>query len=172
MDAVNLYNHSLIAKVYKENLEGVLAVFRQAGIASQDCEDLAQDVFLKLMEQTYLNSTTLKGLVFSAAYHLRIDYFRRKQFAHRHLAPVAVEQCPSAYRNEGQMEAQEVANMERKAVACLQPLDARIYELSRFEGKKADEIAMQLNLGKRALENRLYRSKAYVRQSVRQAMSM
>ncbi|RKW62631.1 MAG: hypothetical protein D8B52_00285, partial [Prevotella sp.] len=71
-------NHiQAISAVYKEMKLSVFSIFRQVGIPESDCEDLVQDVFVKLLSIDTLRTETIKGITATIALRLRIDYLRR-----------------------------------------------------------------------------------------------
>lgn len=59
----------LIDQTYRKMWGSVLAIFRQACLCEADCEDLAQNVFLRLMSLDLLVPETIEGMTATIAYH-------------------------------------------------------------------------------------------------------
>ena len=74
----------LIDQTYRKMWGSVLAIFRQACLCEADCEDLAQNVFLRLMSLDLLVPETIEGMTATIAYHFRTDYLRRRAAIRRH----------------------------------------------------------------------------------------
>ena len=74
-----------------------------------------------------------------------------------------------SYTNQ-EAEVNDIKQAEMKVIRCMSELDSKTYVMSRFEEKTADEIALELNLSKRAVESRLYRMRNAVRGEIRKVI--
>lgn len=154
-----------IAQAYVAYREQLLAVFGQAGLAACDCEDLVQEVFVRLLGLDLIVPAQLKSLVFVTAYHLRTDLLRHRA-ARRKALLNASESTMMAWQ-EMSVECREIARMEKACCSRLKDMDRQVYTLHRKEGKDAQEIAQILDISPRAAESRLFRARRLVRQQLK-----
>lgn len=157
--------HEAIAWAYKRYRDALLAVFAQAGLTACDCEDLVQEVFVKLLKLDLIAPAQLKSLVFVTAYHLRTDFMRRRA-ARRKALLNAAQNAEQGYQDLS-VECREIASMEKACCEGLKTADRQVYTLHRNEGKDTQEIAAILNISPRAAECRLFRARKRVRQQLK-----
>ena len=169
MDAIHAKSREIIGQVYQEMRTDVYAIFRQACIPEDDCEDLVQDVFVKILKLDAILPDSLKALVARMAYQKRIDYFRHRQYINKVNADMQGWNMEQSYVNTN-AEVSDILRVEMKAIRCMAPLDRKTYELNRFDDKNSEEIALALNLTKKAVDSRLYRTRLLVRNSVKEAI--
>jgi RNA polymerase sigma factor (sigma-70 family) len=168
MATINDRNRQIIGETYTRIRQEIFSIFRQACIAEDDCEDLVQEVFLKIMGLDIIIEDQLKGMAVKMAYQKRIDYLRHracKNKVHDDLA----WQLERSYTCE-EAEVHDIMHIEMKAIKCMSDKDAEVYQMTRFEEKTAEEIALELQMTRRAVESRIYRTRIMVRHQVRQAI--
>lgn len=164
MDQVSQENRQSVGRIYTAIRSEIYSIFRQACIAEDICEDLVQDVFVKILGLDIIIEDQLKGLAVKIAYQKRIDYLRHRAYINK-------VQNEGAFMMEctyssADAEVSDILQIEMKVISRMGDLDCQTYCLSRFEDKTADEIALQLNLSKRAVESRLYRMRQTMRHSL------
>ena len=169
METINPTNSQMIGQTYREARQDIYAIFRQAGIAEDTCEDLVQEVFVKIMGLDVIIASQLKALAVRIAYQKRIDYLRHRAYINKVYGDMRGWQMEQTCTNS-EAEVNDILQVEMKVVRCMSELDGKTYMLSRFEDKTADEIALTLNLTKRAVESRLYRTRNMVRGEVKRVM--
>lgn len=170
MKQVRQENGERIGRIYTAVRAEIYSIFRQACIAEDTCEDLVQDVFVKILGLDIIIEDQLRGLAVKMAYQKRIDYLRHRAYINKMRGALTGWQMEHSYTNE-EAEVADLKRIEMHVVSKMSDLDRQTYELSRFEDKTADEIALDLNLTKRAVESRLFRARIMVRKSVRLAMN-
>ena len=161
-------NREIIGETYKTVRQQCYSIFRQACIAEDVCEDLVQDVFLKVLGLDIILQDQLKGLIIQIAYQKRTDYLRHRAFVNK----VRVERSwriEQSYTNED-AEVNDILQAEMKVINCMSEKDSRIYRMTRFEEKTADEIVLETGMSKRAVESRIYRTRIQVRNAVREVV--
>jgi len=167
----NLNNkNSIIANAYQQKREDLFKIFRQVGISETECEDMIQDVFIKIMNIDLLREDTICGLAVTMAYHLRTDWLRRRAIIVNKVKPQISEIYNDYICTNNSTEVNELAAIEMKVVGGMSELDSKTYTLSRFEEKTTDEIAQILNISNRAVESRLYRTRKLVREKISRAI--
>lgn len=169
METISNTNRQIIGETYKKVRQELFSIFRQACIDVDTCEDLVQEVFLKIMGMDIILEDQLKGLAVTIAYQKRTDYLRRRACINK----VHEKLSWMVERSYTNMEAEvnDILQVEMKVIRCMSEKDCQIYEMTRFEEKTADEIVLETGLSKRAVESRIYRTRIMVRDSVRKAMN-
>ncbi|MCH5309326.1 MAG: sigma-70 family RNA polymerase sigma factor [Prevotella sp.] len=168
MVTVSSENREIIGRAYQEVRPDIFSIFRQACIAEDTCEDLVQEVFVKIMGLDIIIASQLKALAVTIAYQKRTDYLRHRVYMNK-VRNEGSWQMERSYTNQ-EAEVNDILQTEMKVIRCMSELDSRTYILSRFEEKSADEIALTLNLSKRAVESRIYRTRQMVREHVRKVI--
>lgn len=168
MTTIETQNRQVIGQTYQQVRTEIFTIFRQACIAEDTCEDLVQEVFMKIMGLDVIIPKQLKGMAVKIAYQKRIDYLRRRAIinkVHDNLA----WQMERSYANTD-AEVNDILRIEQKTISAMSEKDAQVYCMTRFEEKTADEIVLETGLSKRAVESRIYRTRIQVRNNVRQAI--
>lgn len=161
----------LIAASYTEHHRSVYQYIYYRIACKEEAEDLAQDVFLRLLEyKQLLLPETIKLLLFTIAKNLVTDYLRsyyRKQELTSYMYEHAV-----TYTNdtESKIVADNLAAHERSRMQLLPPQRRTIYALSRFEDKSVADISAALQLSVRTVENHLRIGRKEVREYIRQCI--
>jgi RNA polymerase sigma factor (sigma-70 family) len=156
-------NHaSIIAQCYSDLHESLLTLMERSGIPTAAAEDIVQDVFVKLMQVDTLQADQVNNLARVIAFQKRSDWFRRRARQRRHAENWVLEE---AYTDSTLIVA-ELCQAEKRAVARLNRVDARVYTLSRYDGLSTKEIAERISLTGRAVESRLYRARNIIRRSL------
>lgn len=155
-DEIHRINESIIAARYVTDYDRVLRFIAQRVTDNAEAENLAQDVWLKLLEcDRPINEATLTSLIYTVARNIVNDYLRHLyivQDAHGEL-----RQSESIYAQdmESEVVARDLALHEQVRVRCLPAQRRIIYVMSRYEEKSVDEIAAALELSNRTVENHL-----------------
>ena len=117
-------------------------------------EDIVQELFVTLWvkhEQIQITSS-LKNYLFTSVKNRSLDYLKREQRKSHKLEHIAGEQeLPENLSSLWFAEAELQAVVD-KSLEKLPPRCREIFELSRFEGLKNQEIAEKLGLSKRTVE--------------------
>jgi RNA polymerase sigma factor (sigma-70 family) len=170
MEALSNHYAALVAEAYINWKDEVFAVFRQSHIDIQECEDLTQNTFVRLMGMTMLNADTMKSLVFTIAYRLRVDYFRHLTYSRSCHSENHGFCQPYEDDVDHRMTVLDIETTERRAMERLSDVDQIVYSMTRFEYLNVSEISKMLGLKPRTVEARLYRARRSVRQYMRQAI--
>ena len=137
----------------------------------EEAEDLAQDVYLRLMDyKQMICEDTVKYFIFAIARNLVYDYLRRhykKQEVTSYLYEHAV-----TYTNqtESKVIANDLAACEKHKLRLLPPQRRTIYAMSRFLDKSVSDISTELNLSHRTVENHLRLGRREMREYISQCI--
>ena len=162
-------NRKIIGDTYQEVRPEIFSIFRQACIAEDTCEDLVQDVFVKILGLDIIIENQLKALAVTIAYQKRTDYLRHRAYINK-MKNDSLWRMEQSYTNT-ETEANDILNMEMRVIRCMSDMDSKIYRMNRMEEKTADEIVMETGLSKRAVESRIYRTRKMVRKNIRRVIN-
>lgn len=156
-----------ISNTFVEMRGTLLSIFRQANIPEEECKDLVQDVFLRLLSIDVLRTETIKNITATIALRMRTDYLRHKAMIRRLYSDIDTADIYDYGYNDTSFDAKELALCETKIIESMCNTNRQIYELSRFEDYNYDEIAQTMNMSYRSVESRLYRARHDVRTAIR-----
>ena len=137
----------LIAEYYEEHRSSIFFYIYRRINDEGDAEDLVQDAFLRLLEyRMMIRRDTLKYFLFTIVRNLLNDYLRR-YYKRQEIDRYLYDMLP---------------------VSTVEP-ESRIV-MNRFQGKSSEDIAEELNLSRRTVENHLFISRKEVREFIRQCI--
>lgn len=173
MEATFNYSDRLITETYQEMrlhvffyIKKIIGCFR-----AEDLEDLTQDVFLRLLEyRQLLNDETIHSFVFTIARNLAIDSLRRHYKTDEVTSYIYANSTNSTNEVENQLIADDLADYEKQQLKLFAPQRRIIYTLSRYEGKSIDEIADEMELSPRTVENHLRLGRRDMREIFKQCI--
>lgn len=168
METIKENNRRIVGEIYQRIRQEIFSIFRQACIAEDTCDDLVQDVFIKILGLDVIYEEQLKGLAIQIAYQKRVDYLRHRAYVSKVMND-SLWYMERSYSNTD-AEVNDILQAEMKVIHCMSEKDAQIYQMNRFEEKSADEIVMETGLSKRAVESRIYRTRLQVRTALRKVV--
>ena len=156
METTAYTSDNIITCSYEEYHQVILNYITYRIAHRYEAEDLTQDVFVRLMDyKQMLRPDTVKYFLFTIARNIVIDYIRRyykKQEIDGYLYDTM---SASTNETEEKIIGDDLMAMERMRLATMPKQRRLIYTLNRFEGKASPEIAGELNLSCRTVENHL-----------------
>lgn len=129
-----------------------------------EAEDLAQDVFVRLLEYgQVISRTTVSSFLFTIAHNLVIDTLRRHYC--REEAMEEWKRCADtlADSTEQEVTAHELSSLYRMQIHRLPPQRRKVYELADCEDWPLRKVADHMNLSLRTVENHLYTARNEIR---------
>ncbi len=171
MEDTILKSTRLVADAYTNYHHSVyLYIYYKIG-CKEEAEDLAQDVFVRLMDyDRMLHTNTVKSFIFTIARNLLYDYLRhhyKKQEVTSYLYEYSVT---STNETENQVIANDLAACEKRKMKMLPQQRRTIYAMSRFEDKSVQDISRKLNLSLRTVENHLRMGRRDMRNYMKQCI--
>lgn len=130
-----------------------------------DAEELVQNVFLIIWEKRELIDSTqnVKAYIFKIAVNSIYDHFRRKNIERAFSDYATLNFTQSSEFTWHQVILDDVEANLKKMVCKLPEQRRKIFLMSKKSGLTNDEIALQLNLSRRTVENQLYRAISYLK---------
>ncbi len=140
--------------VFDYYYSGLCAYCERITNSHEVSEDIVQDVFVTLWMKHYKIriESSLKNYLFTSVKNRSLDYLKYEERKSKNLANLALkkelsENLVSLWFAESELQA-----IVQKSLEKLPPRSREIFEMSRFEGLKNQEIADKLGLSKRTVE--------------------
>ncbi|MHB8781249.1 MAG: RNA polymerase sigma factor [Candidatus Geothermincolia bacterium] len=179
----DMNNSSSTLLLAEESLEEIYSVynrkvygyFRRNGFDHEAAEDLAQEVFCRLLrfKDTFESNDQIRNWIFKVARNLLIDVLRKKE--NGAARPILMEDLPSFdtlvmdyvhVDGPEQTFVTEESNTEvMNLIEALNPRYADVIRLRELEGLKYQEIAKELGMTPKAVEGLLHRARAKLKTS-------
>jgi len=155
---------NLIALAYTEYYSHILQYIAYRINHKCDAEDLAQDVFMRLLDcKQMLRPETVKYFIYTIARNIVTDYIRR-YYKRQEIDYYLLESLPvSSNETEETILTDNLAELEYLKVQRFPTQRQAVYMLNRYEEQSVPEIAGQLNLSRRTVENHLFLGRKDVR---------
>ena len=168
MENVTDRSQSIIVDSYIEYYSRVVDFITYRINNRCEAEDLAQDVFVRLMEyKQILCEATVKHFIYTISRNIVTDYLRRYYKA-REISSYLYDQTSSC-TNETVL-ANDISLLEKKKLSTFPRQRKQIYYLTRFKGLSSVEIATRLNVGKRTVECHLFMARKEMRTYLQQCI--
>lgn len=132
----------------------------------EDAEDIAQSVFLRLWEQ-HKNISIHSGLrsyLIRSAQNACLNFIRRNKIISQYNSEyLTLLPYKLGERADGVLLYSELVDLINLGENSLSPKEREVWDLSRHAGMKYSEIAIELGLSVRAVENRMANAKRHFR---------
>lgn len=162
---------TLIAEAYKSLRDQVFAYILYKINNIEDAKDLAQDVFVRLLDcGQMIREDTVKNMIFTISRNIVIDYLRRHYCRLEAMEYFMKNTIESSSYSESRIIADDIAEKEITIMKALPPQRQMIYRLVRFDEMNVKEIADKFDLSIRTVENHLAISRKEVRSYIKQCM--
>lgn len=138
-----------------------------------ETEDIVQQLFVKVWEgrNTLHISTSWKAYLYASVKNLCFNRIKHNQ---------VVEEYETSVKHTGEMEASledeiessEIQQKISKVIDQMPDQRKRVFTLSRFEGYKYKEIAEELNISVKTVENHMGSAMKYLRKELKDFMHL
>ncbi|WP_245843497.1 RNA polymerase sigma-70 factor [Niastella vici] len=145
-------------QLFKEHFKSLYAyaftILKNEAIA----EEIVQNVFYKVWEKKIPDTIqiSLKAYLYKAVYHESLNYLKHQKIKARY--QLHVMQQSNNHTDQGASRKILVKELEEKLREAMNALPQQcrtIFQLSRFEGLKYQEIAEQLGISVKTVENQM-----------------
>lgn len=154
------------------------SVFKNIYFKTHDYDvscDIAQETFIKCWDNRLKidNTKSFYYWLITIASNLTNNYFKREQMKINH-HEVIKQQHDTVYDMDNeQMEVEQLQKKIDNIVNKYLPKKCQlIFIMSRFEGKTNTEIAEELSITKKTVENQLYQALTVIRKKLKKSMSV
>ena len=158
-------NQQLIITNYYAQHRGEIVDFIAVRLTDADeAEDMVQDLFLRLLRgHQLITPVTLPCLVYTMARHSIADYYRRRR-VREEFEHYLIKNTDSIGEIESVISARQLMERMERTLSRLPKACCEIYRLHIYDGLKVSDIAQQLALPYKQVENRLGQARKAVRQ--------
>lgn len=129
--------------------------------------DVVQNLFVQLYEEREnLKIQNVKSFLFQATQNRCLNELKHKKIEHIYSEHTLNTSTEENNETEELIEAAETEARIAEAISQLPDQCRRIFEMSRIEGLKNDEIATMLNLSKRTVETQISKALKNLRETI------
>lgn len=164
-------NNQLLSNYYSLHRDELVSFIAVRIVDATEAEDIVQDIFLHLLRgQHLITPQTLPSLLHTMARHAVSDYYRRRHVIEtfeRFIQTSDIRHLTSDDSIESVFSAQQLIERMERSLACLPKACCEIYRLHIYDGMKVSDIAQELSLPYKQVENRLGQARKAVRQQLR-----
>lgn len=147
----------------------VLVLFAtKFSLDKETAEDLVQDVFVKLYEQKdrLQFHSSLKAFLYQSVRNRCIDLIRSSKTREKHHVEIKAGADLEGLNSEDLMLQSELEEKIYHSIGQLPEQCQIIFKMNRFEGKKNQEIAEELNISKRTVEAQISKALKRLREDI------
>lgn len=140
---------------YKEHFKEFFLVAHKYVKSVPVSQEIVNDVFVKIWEDAgnIMIDSSLKAYIYKAVVNRSINALNKQQKEKQNQREFA--QLPQEFYEEKQIEAHELKVQLYKAIDNLPDQCKKVFQLSRFEGLKQQEIADSLGISIKTVKNHI-----------------
>jgi RNA polymerase sigma-70 factor (family 1) len=150
-----------------------LVVFACRFVPDEDtARELVQDVFVSFFDkqQTIEIHTSLKAHLYQSVRNRCLNHIKREKNIKLHHDNIYHNNINSDYYLESSIEQTEFENKIFQLIQSLPDKCRQVFEMSRFEGLKNDDIAQKLDISKRTVETQISKALKFLRDNLKEAI--
>lgn len=158
--------HKLIINYYSQHRDEMVNFIAVRIADADEAKDMVQDLFLRLLRrQQLVTPQTMNSLVYTMAHHAIADYYRRRRV--REDYEHYLRRRDDVGEIESIISARQLMERMERSLSRLPEASGRIYRLHIYDGLQVSDIAQQLSLPYKQVENRLGQARKMVRRQLR-----
>lgn len=159
-----------IANIYGRYYHDLYYYFLSYTSDTMQAEDMVQDLFVKVLGLDIIVEETSKSMLFVIARNMIVDHARHKAIVRNRSNMLRAESLEADSSMMQRIEAVDLLGLVQKTLERMSATRAQVYTRFRHEGYTIKEIAQEMNLSTRTVENHIYHSTKAVRDDLRKAM--
>ncbi|MCJ0743165.1 RNA polymerase sigma-70 factor [Pedobacter montanisoli] len=151
------YNDSAFEQLFKANYKALHAYAHMILKDEETAEEIVQSMFLKLWEKRYLLETqnSVKAYLYRCIYNDSLNFLKHEKVKVKYQDFTVHTMDTHSLSASHKIELSELQNQLKKALNELPEQCRTIFQLSRFEELKYKEIAEQLGISIKTVENQM-----------------
>lgn len=137
--------------------------------SNDETEEIIQEVFIKVWEKREMlqSVNSIKSYVFILSKHRTFNYLRDKAKKRVNELKWSRQNFENSYELDQHSLQDEYNLIIHKVVLDLPPQQQRVYQLSRYENLKYDEIASQMGLSKETVKKHMQHALTFLKRNVK-----
>ena len=146
-----------------------LHYFSKKILKSEDnIDDVIQDVFLKLWTHRHniTNHSTFNALIYTITKNVILNLIRSKLKENKFVENLSNASIAPEYITQNTYHFSEVKSAVETAITKLPEKRKRVFMLSRFEGLANKEIARELNISEKTVEDHISHAVKFIKKSL------
>lgn len=174
MDKEQGYNEKIIKEIYDKNYLGLFLYLSRYTTNVQDIEDVIQNVFLKILSSPELifSVKNIHSYIFLSARNRMLNMLRdQRRISDKEVpfSPSSIDDADQRLGLSEDMDLNQLLNEVNKAINSLPPQCRKIFMLAKRNGKKYREIAQEMGISTKTVENQMGIALHKIRESLRQS---
>jgi len=164
LDPTGSMNKHSFEQLFREYFTPLMFFAKKILVDEDDAREVVHTVFINLWEkrEEIDLSRSLKSYLFTSVHNRSLNVVReRKKFSSEEVPDLAGEWDVSV-----QIESMELEEKIRETIDTLPEKCRQIFELNRFEGLKYSEIAEQLGISVKTVENQMSKALKILREKL------
>jgi len=130
-------------------------------------EDLCQEAFLKIWEKrSEIRKDTVKSLLFTIGNNLLMNHFNHLKVVKTHEGEVAQSSSVDNQSPQFHVEEKEFDSKLKWVLDSLPDGSREVFLMNRIDGLKYEEISQRLDIGVKAVEKRMSKALAIIREAL------
>ncbi len=157
-------------KLFREYFPTLMAFAKKILVEEDDAREVVQQVFITIWEkrQEIDLSVSLKSYLFTSVHNRSLNMIRdRKKFS-----GAEVPDVPGKWDVSNVIESMELEEKIMEVIGTLPEKCREVFELSRFDGLKYNEIADKLDISVKTVENQMSKALKILREKLLKYMSI
>ncbi len=140
---------------------------------ADDAEEIVQNIFVKLWNdrEGIEIKTSVKSYLFTAVRNASLNQLKHIDIKETYKQHNQL-QIQQGYNIDGEMEASELQEKITNAIQSMPEQRKKIFGMSRFEGLKYKEIAKQLNISPKTVENHMGIAIKFLREELKEYLHL
>jgi RNA polymerase sigma-70 factor (ECF subfamily) len=162
--AGEIMDSSSFEELFRTYFTPLMAFARKVLVDEDEAREVVQKVFISLWEKREEIDLTssLKSYLFTSVHNRSLNVIRdRKKFSEEEIPDVAGDWDVSA-----QIETMELEQKIREVIDSIPEKCRQIFEMNRFDGLKYSEIASQLQISVKTVENQMSKALKILREKL------
>ena len=155
--------------LFKTHYEALVRFVYKYMNNSEEAEEIVQDTFYTLWEKSEKISiqSSIKSYLYQAARNKSLNTIKHKNVQLKY-ANTVLYNSTEAIEDDESIELDELQDKINQSLDLLPPKCRKVFELSRFEEKKYKEIAEELDISIKTVENHMGKALGILRTSLKE----
>lgn len=151
-------DQSAFAAIFSRYYNGLVLYCNSFIPDLDECEDIVQNVFVELWEtRRRLKVTSLRSYLLRCVRNDSLDAIKHKKIVESYTARYIQQVNPYSSSLDNYLMYNELERLVQETLEQLDPKAVEAFKMSRWDGRKYDEIAQIMNVSRRTIEVRVTR---------------